>query len=204
MGGMVAQYLGHGAGGTSNLEFEIQSVAILLSCSNPRQVICTHTPLFTKQYKLMRLRVTFWIWEGSLAENNGNQLLGLWLMSRVAGLPRKPEVSTGPYSPLRLWWMCDTCMLSMSYHCILLSECILLFECWLCINSMLQSCKTADEAAKLSAEGQAVLQLIENSPKPIVSAIMGSCLGGGLEVCTYCILNLIRTYLSWCKPFNFV
>ena len=48
---------------------------------------------------------------------------------------------------------------------------------------MLQSCKSAEEASKLSAEGQAVCQLIEDSPKPIVSAIMGSCLGGGLEVC---------------------
>jgi len=50
------------------------------------------------------------------------------------------------------------------------------------ITSMLQSCKSADEAAKLAAEGQVVLQLIEDSPKPVVAAIMGSCLGGGFEV----------------------
>lgn len=49
-------------------------------------------------------------------------------------------------------------------------------------NRMLQSCKSSEEATKLSMEGQALLQLIEDSPKPIVSAIMGLCLGGGLEV----------------------
>jgi len=47
---------------------------------------------------------------------------------------------------------------------------------------MLQLCTSADEVTKLSTEGQALLQLIEDSPKPIVAAIMGSCLGGGLEV----------------------
>jgi len=47
---------------------------------------------------------------------------------------------------------------------------------------MLQSCTSADEVTKLSTECQALLQLIEDSPKPIVAAIMGSCLGGGLEV----------------------
>lgn len=65
------------------------------------------------------------------------------------------------------------------------------------IVSMLQSCKSADEAERLSSEGQAMLQLIEDSNKPVVSAIMGSCLGGGLEVdscyififvfCTFCL-----------------
>jgi len=68
---------------------------------------------------------------------------------------------------------------------------------------MLQSCKSIEEAAKLSAEGQAVLQLIEDSPKPIVSAIMGSCLGGGLEVPTYCICwTLFTTYVAWLEPYN--
>jgi len=47
---------------------------------------------------------------------------------------------------------------------------------------MLQKCKTAEEAAELSKACQDLLMEIEKSPKPYVCAIMGSCLGGGLEV----------------------
>ncbi len=47
---------------------------------------------------------------------------------------------------------------------------------------MLQKCKTADEVYNLSTAGHKVMQSIQDSPKPIVAAIMGSCLGGGLEV----------------------
>ena len=47
---------------------------------------------------------------------------------------------------------------------------------------MLQRCKSASEATGLSKACQDVLFEVENSKKPIVAAIMGSCLGGGLEV----------------------
>ena len=49
-------------------------------------------------------------------------------------------------------------------------------------HSMLQNCKTAEEMKALSLTGQQVLQSVEDSPKPVVAAIMGACLGGGLEV----------------------
>ena len=48
--------------------------------------------------------------------------------------------------------------------------------------NMIQSCKTEEEIYTLSREGQRVFDLLENSKKPVVSAIMGPCLGGGLEV----------------------
>lgn len=48
--------------------------------------------------------------------------------------------------------------------------------------SMLQSCRTAEEVHKISRDGQNILNQVEKSTKPVVAAIMGSCLGGGLEV----------------------
>lgn len=48
--------------------------------------------------------------------------------------------------------------------------------------SMIQSCHDSEEVTKLSQEGQKMFDKIQNSPKPIVAAINGSCLGGGLEV----------------------
>ena len=47
---------------------------------------------------------------------------------------------------------------------------------------MLQACKSAEEVTELSLNGQRMLQAVEDSSKPVVAAIMGSCLGGGLEV----------------------
>uniref|UniRef100_A0A8C2K4R3 Hydroxyacyl-CoA dehydrogenase trifunctional multienzyme complex subunit alpha a n=1 Tax=Cyprinus carpio TaxID=7962 RepID=A0A8C2K4R3_CYPCA len=44
------------------------------------------------------------------------------------------------------------------------------------------ACKTAEEVTSLSQEGQKIFDQVEKSPIPIVAAINGSCLGGGLEV----------------------
>lgn len=51
---------------------------------------------------------------------------------------------------------------------------------------MIQACKTAEEVTSLSQEGQKMFEKIEKSSKPIVAAINGSCLGGGLEVLHLC------------------
>ncbi|EFA04382.1 Trifunctional enzyme subunit alpha, mitochondrial-like Protein [Tribolium castaneum] len=52
--------------------------------------------------------------------------------------------------------------------------------------TMLEKCQSAEEATKISREGQEMLAAIESSNKPIVAAIQGSCLGGGLEVALSC------------------
>ena len=47
---------------------------------------------------------------------------------------------------------------------------------------MLESAKNRDELFKISRHGQDVMHQIEQSKKPVVAAIAGSCLGGGFEV----------------------
>uniref|UniRef100_K7GDF6 enoyl-CoA hydratase n=1 Tax=Pelodiscus sinensis TaxID=13735 RepID=K7GDF6_PELSI len=52
--------------------------------------------------------------------------------------------------------------------------------------NMIASCKTPQEVTQLSQDGQKMFERLEKSPKPIVAAINGSCLGGGLEVAISC------------------
>jgi len=47
---------------------------------------------------------------------------------------------------------------------------------------MIEACKTKEEIYELSKFGQKVFDNLEKSKKPVVSAIMGPCLGGGFEV----------------------
>ncbi|CAG5132722.1 unnamed protein product, partial [Candidula unifasciata] len=51
---------------------------------------------------------------------------------------------------------------------------------------MIEQAKTKEEVQKLSESGQDAFKQIEDSSKPFVAAVMGSCLGGGLETALAC------------------
>ncbi len=46
--------------------------------------------------------------------------------------------------------------------------------------------QTVEEATRLSREAQLLMQRVADAPKPIVAAIHGNCLGGGLELSLAC------------------
>ncbi|KAG9266545.1 trifunctional enzyme subunit alpha, mitochondrial-like [Astyanax mexicanus] len=55
---------------------------------------------------------------------------------------------------------------------------------------MISACKSKEEATLLSQQWQGMMKRIECSPKPIVAAISGWCLDGGLEFATACQYRL--------------
>ncbi|MFQ6371770.1 fatty acid oxidation complex subunit alpha FadJ [Shewanella sp. YIC-542] len=52
--------------------------------------------------------------------------------------------------------------------------------------AMLDACDTQDKACELSAAGHQVFGALENLEIPVVAAIHGACLGGGLELALAC------------------
>ncbi|EDO37710.1 predicted protein, partial [Nematostella vectensis] len=60
--------------------------------------------------------------------------------------------------------------------------------CWIAgadIN-MLKAGENAAQVTEIAKGGQQVYQFLEDSPKPVVAAIMGTCMGGGLELALSC------------------
>ncbi|AUX94207.1 fatty acid oxidation complex subunit alpha FadJ [Mixta gaviniae] len=52
--------------------------------------------------------------------------------------------------------------------------------------SMIDGCHSADEARQLAEQGQRIMSEIAALPVPVVAAIHGPCLGGGLELALAC------------------
>ena len=59
---------------------------------------------------------------------------------------------------------------------------------------MFKARDTAKEIEQLSLDGHKILNRIENFPKPIVVAIHGSCMGGGLELSLACHYRLASNH----------
>jgi 3-hydroxyacyl-CoA dehydrogenase/enoyl-CoA hydratase/3-hydroxybutyryl-CoA epimerase len=52
--------------------------------------------------------------------------------------------------------------------------------------NMLAKCTSAEEATALSRQGQVIFDQLENFSIPVVAAVHGACLGGGLELAMAC------------------
>jgi enoyl-CoA hydratase len=61
-------------------------------------------------------------------------------------------------------------------------------------------CQTAEQAMDMSRLGQQVFMNIENCPKPVIAAINGFCLGGGLELALSCHIRFASDHSVFGMP----
>lgn len=78
--------------------------------------------------------------------------------------------------------------------------CSFIFFFFSVLYSMLSACTTSQEVTQISQEAQRTFEKLEKSTKPIVAAINGTCLGGGLEVHVYSKAIVIQSRLLLDSP----
>ena len=59
---------------------------------------------------------------------------------------------------------------------------------------------SVEEGTKMSADGHAVFNSVENSPKPVIAAINGFALGGGLELAMACHFRIASDNAKFGQP----
>lgn len=62
---------------------------------------------------------------------------------------------------------------------------------------MLEKMTSEEEVRNIAKEGQRILNNVESMSKPVVAAIQGACLGGGLEVCTFSFFPPLAESFIW-------
>ena len=60
---------------------------------------------------------------------------------------------------------------------------------------MLDACTSASEAQALAEKGQQMFQQLSDLPYPVVAAIHGPCLGGGLELAWHVTIAFVVTLI---------
>lgn len=60
--------------------------------------------------------------------------------------------------------------------------------------------ESAGQARQASLDGQTVFSRIENSPKPVIAAINGVCLGGGMELAIACHMRIAGDRVRMGQP----
>jgi enoyl-CoA hydratase/carnithine racemase len=56
---------------------------------------------------------------------------------------------------------------------------------------------TGPEALKFSAMGQQLMNLVENFPRPIIAAVHGYCMGGGLDLALACHARIAAPHAAF-------
>lgn len=64
--------------------------------------------------------------------------------------------------------------------------------------AMIADCQSAEEAEALARQGQQIMTEIAMLPVPVVAAIHGSCLGGGLELALACHIRICTDQAETC------
>jgi enoyl-CoA hydratase/carnithine racemase len=83
-------------------------------------------------------------------------------------------------------------------HAIVITGTTQAFAAGADINAI--STLTAPEARVFSALGQSLMNKIERSPMPVIAAIRGYCLGGGLDLALACHTRIAASNSSFAHP----